>query len=71
MSYILLKNIHQPGYKEAYNPVFSSDDIEEVKANLKKRIFDGAPVHDFRIVQNILFEFKCAIKLLGEGEETA
>lgn len=68
MSYILLKNIHLPGYKECYAPVLVSDDLDKIKESMKKRVIDGSPVCDYKIVQDVPFEFKCAIKLTSEGE---
>ena len=63
MSYILVKYIDKPGYVNAYHPIQVSEDLNEIKEAIKKRVIDGSPVRYYKIVQEIPFEFKCAIQM--------
>ena len=64
MTYILLKKAFASGY----GVVMESNDLVAVEEKLKSYVKGGCPVNDLRIVQDIPFEFKCAIKLLGEED---
>lgn len=66
--YILLKKIDVGGFRDPYSAIFESDDIVKVEEEIKKRVKDGCAVSKLRIVQDIPFEFKCAIKLECEAE---
>ena len=60
--YLLLKRVYKPGFKDVYAIIMESEDFAEIEESIKKRVFDGAPVRDFRIVSEVEFEFKCAIE---------
>ena len=67
--YILLRKIDVAnGFRDPYSVVFESDDIVKIEEEIKKRVKDGCAVSKFRIVQDIPFEFKCAIKLNCEED---
>lgn len=70
MTYILLKTNRGVGYNGTYTPVNVSKRIEDIETDIKKRVKDGCPVNDLKIVQEVPFEFKCAITLIRESEET-
>lgn len=68
MTYILLQKMFISGRGMCYKPVAESSDFVNVQERLKGYVKSGCPVNDLRIVQDIPFEFKCAIKLLGEED---
>lgn len=63
MKYILLR---MEGLN--YRNILESEDINLIKEKFKNHVIAGCPVSNLKIVQDIPFEFKCAIKLTGEGE---
>lgn len=68
MKYILLTREKFVAVQGPYSTALESDDIVEIKEKIKKMVAEGYPVDHLRIVQDIPFEFKCAIRI-SEGEE--
>lgn len=67
--YILLRKIDVAnGFRDPYSAIFESDDIVKIEEEIKKRVKDGCAVSKFRIVQDVPFEFKCAIALKKDEE---
>lgn len=66
MIYILLKRVSVPGFKIGYSPILESDDFSKIDEKFKNQVKGGCPLNDLKIVQDIPFEFKCAIKLMND-----
>ena len=66
MKYVLLKRISTPGYAHPYSIIKVDEDFSVIEKEMKSRIYDGAPVRDFRIMTEIDFDFKYSIELKEE-----
>ena len=52
-----------------YKRISEADSLEVIGSRLKSMVTSGESLADFRVVKDIEFEFKCAIKWNLEGEE--
>ena len=69
MSYILLKKTFVSGTAGCYSVIVESDDIQDIKNKLSHQLLSGlCHVDNLKIVQDVPFEFKCAVKILEESE---
>ena len=45
-----------------YNLVMEKKDLNTISEKVKRLVISGTPIDDLRIVKNVEFEFKCALK---------
>lgn len=45
-----------------YNLVMEKKDLNTISEKVKRLVISGTPIEDLRIVKNVEFEFKCALK---------
>ena len=45
-----------------YNLVMENKDLTTISEKVKRLVISGTPIDDLRIVKNVEFEFKCALK---------
>ena len=45
-----------------YNLVMEKKDLNAISEKIKRLVIAGTPIEDLRIVKNVEFEFKCALK---------
>ena len=45
-----------------YNLVMENKDLTTISEKVKRMVISGTPIDDLRIVKNVEFEFKCAVK---------
>ena len=45
-----------------YNLVMENKDLKTISEKMKRLVISGTPIDDLRIVKNVEFEFKCALK---------
>ena len=45
-----------------YNLVMEKKDLNTISEKVKCLVISGTPIEDLRIVKNVEFEFKCALK---------
>lgn len=45
-----------------YNLVMEKKDLTTISEKVKRLVISGTPIDDLRIVKNVEFEFKCALK---------
>ena len=45
-----------------YNLVMEKKDLNAISEKVKRLVISGTPIDDLRIVKNVEFEFKCALK---------
>ena len=45
-----------------YNLVMENKDLTTISEKVKRMVISGTPIDDLRIVKNVEFEFKCALK---------
>lgn len=51
-----------------YKIIVENKDLTTVSNKVKTMVISGTPIDDLRIVKNIEFEFKCALKFKEENE---
>ena len=66
MSYMLLR---RETNHMVYRVVRDCNEIMLIEELAKSMVKGGCPVDDLKIVENIPFEFKCAIKFLKEDKD--
>ena len=61
--YVLCKKTRVNGYSDSlYNPVVSSNSLEEISDNIKKRVRDGCPMKDLLVFEEVTFDMDCSVK---------
>lgn len=58
--YLLLKCTDNAAKK--YQIVAQSENIHDISKQIEKRIKDGCPLWSLNVVEEVPFEFKCAVK---------
>lgn len=58
--YLLLKCIDNAAKKHTI--VAESENVHDISKQIEKRIKDGCPLWSLKVVEEIPFEFKCAVK---------
>ena len=66
--YVLLQKKITP-IGTAYKRISESENLDVIGSRLKSMVVSGECLEDFRVVKDVEFEFKCAIKWYLEEEE--
>ena len=70
MRYALLKRNKFNGYADDYwLEVLESDRLDKISSEIKKRVMDGCPLKNLRVVENVKFDITWNIEFNKENEE--
>lgn len=59
--YAIYKEQIPNGWGVLYKCIYRNDNILSIKDEIKKRVLDGTPLRDLKIVEEVNFEFKSAV----------
>ena len=63
--YTIYLAVQPIGWSPLKKPIYSSNNIVDVKEEIKKRVMSGTPLEELSIAEEIEFDFKCAVSLHG------